>query len=140
MGIEILGQSGIWLYLIIAGLVMLWYFIRFMVTMLVGFISNANKLFREYFHVIALSVRSSGLFLIPVTLILAYLRTPHLMIFTYIGFFIIGAAYILRVVRLFDLFITKRISLLYSILYLCALEILPTLVIYRLVFPLGYEM
>jgi len=140
LDLDIAGYSGIRLYLILAGLIFLWYSLRFLITMLVGFVSQTTRLFSEYFHIIGLSVRSTGLILIPVILILAYLRAPYIMVFAYIGIFVIAAGYVLRIVRLFGLFISKRISVLYTILYLCALEILPTLVLYRLVFPIGHEL
>ena len=137
--LTIAGYSGFRSFLILVGLISLWYLIRYIITMVVGFISQSSRLFQEYFHTIALSVRSIGLILIPIVLVIAYLRTPHLVLVTYLGFALIIAGYLLRVIRLFNLFITKRISVLYSILYLCALEILPILVLYRLVFPIGTE-
>jgi len=51
-------------------------------------------------------------------------------------FFSIGAIalivfYLYRIIRLFLIFIKRNMSILYLILYLCALEILPVLILVR---------
>ncbi len=44
------------------------------------------------------------------------------------GIIVLGILYLIRVLRLFVIFINRNISILYLILYLCALEILPILI------------
>ena len=47
------------------------------------------------------------------------------------GIIIIGLMYLIRVVRLLIIFLNRNISIFYLILYLCALEILPGLIIVK---------
>ena len=44
------------------------------------------------------------------------------------GLIIVGIMYLIRVIRLFIIFLNRNISIFYLILYLCALEILPVLI------------
>jgi hypothetical protein len=47
------------------------------------------------------------------------------------GSLITGSVYLIRVARLFMIFIRKSISIFYLILYLCALEFLPVVVLLK---------
>jgi hypothetical protein len=122
-------------YGLLVGVLAFWYAIKYIVIVFVGSVSGTRAIFMEYFHTLALSTRSIGLFLVPVTLLLAYAKFNLTEICIYLGFAIILGAYFLRTFRLFSLFVTKSISLSYSILYLCGLEILPMLVLFRIIVP-----
>ena len=54
------------------------------------------------------------------------------------GAIVISVHYLIRVFRLFLIFIKRNISIFYLILYLCALEILPVLIVFRFFSGLGY--
>ena len=77
--------------------------------------------------------RTLGLFLLPVSLIVAFtpLAKPQLVIFA--GIFIICIFYILLILRGVKILMRKHFSIFYLILYLCTLEILPLLFLYKLV-------
>ncbi len=122
-------------YLMILGAVLCWYILRYLASLFVGSFSGTKKIFGEYFHTISLSTRNVGLFLIPITLLLAYARFDLSEVLIYAGFTIFFVLYLLRVFRLFRLFISKNISVFYTILYLCALEILPVLILFRIIMP-----
>ena len=124
------------LYLVLMGLILAWYGLKFLVTWLVGYFSGTLRIFEEYFHSFELSSRSLGIFLIPLTILLAYGRFNLDSALILTSLFVILSLYILRIFRLFSLFVSKSVSVSYSILYLCALEILPLLVLFRLLVPL----
>ncbi|MDX2445326.1 MAG: DUF4271 domain-containing protein [Bacteroidales bacterium] len=132
--LNILNYNPIINYLILVGVFILWYFIKFIVLQLIGYISFSQKLFSEYFFSFSLSVKNIALFLIPVSIFEAYIDTGMNHLFIYLGLVIIGLVYLLRVFRLLYLFLIKRFSVLYGILYLCALEILPILILIRILF------
>lgn len=77
--------------------------------------------------------RTLGLFLLPVSLIVAFtpLAKPQLVIFA--GISIICIFYILLILRGVKILMRKHFSIFYLILYLCTLEILPLLFLYKLV-------
>ncbi len=111
-----------------------WLTVRYLVCRLIGLVSLNTTLFDEYFHSILIYNKNIGLFLIPITLGIAYIDPVFNKIFVFIGFGIVLIAYTMRAIRLIRLFISKRISWFYSILYLCALEILPVLLLMKVLF------
>jgi hypothetical protein len=130
--ISILNYSPVINYLILIGIFIIWYFTKYIVLQLIGYISFTQRLFDEYFFSFSLSVKNIALFLIPVSIFEAYIDTGTNHIFIILGLGIIGLVYLLRVFRLLYLFLIKRFSVLYGILYLCALEILPILILVRI--------
>lgn len=133
-GFNILPYSPIINYLILVGVFIGWYLIKFITLGLIGYISHSEKLFNEYFFGFSISVKNITLFLIPVSVFEAYIDVGVNHLFIYLGISLVALVYVLRVFRLFYLFIIKRFSVLYGILYLCALEILPILILIRILY------
>lgn len=133
-GFNILPYSPIINYLILVGVFIGWYLIKFITLRLIGYISHSEKLFNEYFFGFSISVKNITLFLIPVSVFEAYIDVGVNHLFIYLGISLVALVYVLRVFRLFYLFIIKRFSVLYGILYLCALEILPILILIRILY------
>jgi hypothetical protein len=102
--------------------------LRHLLCLLTGEVSGEREVFTEYQLSIYQFYRFSALFIFVVTILISYTK-----IFPAKSYFIAGATvlatlYLIRVIRLFIIFINKNISLFYLILYLCALEILPVLI------------
>ena len=133
-GFNILPYSPIVNYLILVGIFIGWYLIKFITLGLIGYISHSEKLFSEYFFSFSLSVKNITLFLIPISVFEAYIDVGVNHLFIYLGVVLVGLVYVLRIFRLFYLFLIKRFSVLYGILYLCALEILPILILIRILY------
>lgn len=98
-----------------------------------GNISRSVQETLEFLYNMNIYNRVLGLSLLPVSLIIAFtpLAEPGLVIVA--GIFIIGIFYILLILRGVKILMRKHFSIFYLILYLCTLEILPLLVIYKLV-------
>lgn len=127
--------TGFPVFLVIITILLAWLATKYLVCKLIGFISLNTTLFNEYFHSILIYNKNIGLFLIPIAMGIAYIDPAFNKIFVFAGIGIVSIAYILRAIRLIRLFISKRISWFYSILYLCALEILPVLLLMKVFFP-----
>ncbi len=107
------------------------FFLRSLVCGLVGAISLTRDFFNEYVHTIFLINKVLGLVLLPVVIGLPYLPeilTPYLI---YGGLGLLGLSYLLRIYKGLQIIILKGFSIFWMILYLCALEILPIVLIYR---------
>ena len=133
-GFNILPYSPMVNYLILAGVFIGWYLVKFITLRLIGYISHSEKLFNEYFFSFSLSVKNITLFLLPISVFEAYIDVGVNHLFIYLGVVLVGLVYVLRIFRLFYLFLIKRLSVLYGILYLCALEILPILILIRILY------
>ena len=95
------------------------------------------KLFKEYeisteyrINILVFNI-ITGIFLIPLLILIIYLKAN---IYFYFLFFIIGALLLFRLLRSIKIAISKRKnSVLYIFLYFCSLEILPAVIIIKLV-------
>ena len=95
------------------------------------------KLFKEYeisteyrINILVFNI-IIGIFLIPLLILIIYLKAN---IYFYFSFFILGALLLFRLLRSIKIAISKRKnSVLYIFLYFCSLEILPAVIIIKLV-------
>ena len=132
LGTNLLGLDRFWMFLVLCLILMGVYSVKQFITFLVGTISLSRKLFTEYMHNVFLFNKNIGLFLFPVILGMVYMPDFLYSLFFYLGLFILSSAYLLRLIRGFQIFIKEGVSILYWILYLCALEILPILLFLKL--------
>jgi len=121
------------LYLIVsAGFVGL-YILRVISAQFIGLVFLQQRTFSEYLHNVNIYTKVTGLFLLPVVIALQYLSLEYLNLIIWIGLIIIGTLYFLQTLRAFQILIRNNVSIFYMILYLCAFEIAPFLIIYKLV-------
>jgi len=130
------GLEDYLLYFIVFGAITGLYVFRGISTSLIGFIFLKQKVFSEYFHNINIFTKNTGLFLLPIVITLQFLSYEYLAFIIYTGIILIALLYLLQIVRSFQIIIRKNVSIFYMILYLCAFEFAPFLIIYKIVFSL----
>jgi hypothetical protein len=130
-GIEIESIGGFLTWALCFGVVVTAVTLRHFICIITGNVSGQSEIFREYLTGIYHFYRIFGIVSIILSLLILY--TLFLAPGTYFiaGFIIAGLIYFLRVIRLLLIFIIRRVSILYLILYLCALEILPVVIIVK---------
>jgi hypothetical protein len=109
------------------------YVVKIISVRILGFIFEMREAAQEYIYNVVLFNKTVGLILFPVTLCLAYARQlpPDWMVG--IGLVFWGLILVYRFVRLSWIGLSVRgVSFLYIILYLCTLEILPFIVIIKM--------
>lgn len=129
--ISIYGITGIKLYLIGVAVIITAVTLRHFVCIIAGNISDEREVFKEYLVGIYHFYRFTSLFLFIVIIIMTYVLIIPLNLSFTTGLFIVGAMYLVRILRLLLIFINANISIFYLILYLCALEILPVLILFK---------
>lgn len=107
--------------------------IRHIITVITGLISNSMPAFMEYLHKIYVGYRSMGLAIFPVNITISLLYDPPVEILLKTGITIIFFIYIIRIINLLAIFLKNRLPIFYFILYLCALEILPLALLFKLI-------
>ena len=107
--------------------------LRHLTCIIIAGFSGQKNLFREYLAIIYSAWFVAGLitFVLSAIILFTPLENPVFLIIT--GFALIVLLLFLRIIRLLYIFISRHASILYFILYLCALEVLPVLVILKLV-------
>jgi hypothetical protein len=102
--------------------------LRHLVCLLIGVTSGEKEVFSEYLLGVYQFYRFSSSFIFVVLVVLTYTTIFPVKTCFSAGVIVIATLYMMRVIRLFIIFINKNISLFYLILYLCALEILPVVI------------
>jgi hypothetical protein len=105
--------------------------LRHFICVITGNMSDEKEIFREYLISIYQGYRLAGLILLVMSILILYTTFIPINILFHTGFVIVALLYLIRVFRLFLIFINRHVSIFYLILYLCALEILPVVIIVR---------
>jgi len=125
------GFKGFLVWLIAIGIISLAITLRHIVCVLTGAASGQNEIFRKYLLGIYQSYRFGAFFLFIIIVLMTYTRILSGGVLIKSGIIIIGMMYLIRIIRLLIIFLNRNISIFYLILYLCALEILPVLIVIR---------
>lgn len=125
-------QSGLLDVLLIGALIIVAYFVKIIITRILGNIFEVKEAASEYVYNILLFNKTIGLLFFPICLLLAYARQipPDILIWTGIVSWCLMLIYrFLRIVLIG--MANSSISFFYIILYLCTLEIIPFVVILK---------
>jgi hypothetical protein len=120
-------------YLILIGSFISFYVFRAATSSFIGSVFLKQKVFSEFFHNVNIYTKNTGLFLLPVVITLQFLSYQYIPVIVYSGIFVIVTLYLMHIVRSFQIIIRKNVSISYMILYLCAFEFVPFLIIYKIV-------
>lgn len=131
--------SGVKTSLMLGGGVMMIYIIKMIVLKFLGFVFKSQQYASEYIFSVNLYNKIFGLTLFPIVISIPYLRMPgvtpeHII---YLGFSLGGFFYLMRLIRGVVISLKQKISVFYLILYLCALELGPLLLLYKVLVLYG---
>lgn len=125
-GVSPLKQYGF--FLVVVCLV---YSAKFLSSYLLSYVVSNTELDREYFFNIFVFSQTLGVILFPMIILIQFSKYPAEW-FLYPAVIICGGFYVLRLFRGFVISVLEQnIGILYIFLYLCALEILPLLVLVK---------
>jgi len=125
-------KNSFQVYLVCLGMIIGYFLLKRIAYFLTGIMTESNKEVNEYLFSISVYNRILGLFLLPITAIIAFVPFYQPELFMFAGLAIIAVFYLLSLARGAKIFLKKHFSILYLILYLCTLEFLPLLLIYNL--------
>jgi hypothetical protein len=125
------GLKGIIVWLIVLGIISSAITLRHITCVITGITSGEQEVFTRYLLSIYQSYRFGALFLFVINILMSYTKILPVKDFIETGIFVLGLMYLVRVIRLLIIFINRNISIFYLILYLCALEILPVLIVVK---------
>ncbi|MDP4221895.1 MAG: DUF4271 domain-containing protein [Bacteroidota bacterium] len=117
--------------LLALGLVIFGITSRHFICVAAGNLSGKQEAFNEYLFNVYQSYRFSSYVIFVLVVLLLYTVFLPPQVYFIAGLAVLGIFYAYRVARLFLIFLKLNISILYLILYLCALEILPVLILLK---------
>jgi hypothetical protein len=107
------------------------YLIKFLVNYVLALISSSNELGKEYLFNVFIFCQTLGMIIFPLIVLLQLTKYPKEW-FLYPALIIYAVFYGLRIFRSFIISATEQnVGFLYIFIYLCALEILPMLVLIK---------
>ncbi len=119
--------SGILLYLICFGAVLLFFQLKEFIYRLLGFISETGAETSEYIFTMKIYNKMTGIFLLPIVCFMAWAPVGNRTGFIVAGLVIIALLYLKSLQRGMKILLKKQFSVFYLFLYLCTLEFLPLL-------------
>ena len=108
------------------------FLLRRLTCLVTGSVSGEKEAFREYSTVITASWFISGFFFFCISCLILFTPVNHPEMLIMGGGGIFALLYFYRIIRLLIIFIRRSVTILYFILYLCALEILPVLILLKI--------
>jgi len=123
------GDYKILLFLI--GAVMAFFAFKIMITHFIAAVFKGTKEANEYIFNLLMHFKVAGMIIFPLTICIPYIFSSVVPTVSGIGFLVLGLAYLSGIFRGIKILYLKHVSVFYMILYLCALEIVPALILLK---------
>jgi hypothetical protein len=120
-------------FLVCFGILFLFFQVKHMIYKLLGFVSGTHTETREYLFNIQNHNKVLGILLWPLVALIAWLPFKNSWVFILTGLLLTAIIYLIYLIRGARILIKKQYSILYLFLYLCTLEILPLLVLFKFI-------
>jgi hypothetical protein len=131
---ELIGKSEFWLYFIYCclGLSAI-YFVKFMGLKVLGWLFNMQEGANSYIFVVFIMNKVIGIFLLPFVIMLAFMQGPSYSVALVLSWVGVGGLLIYRFILTYAAVRNQvRFNPFHFFLYLCAFEVAPLLLIYKL--------
>jgi len=124
--------ASIKLTVIIMGAFLAALMLRHLTSIILAEITGLKSVYREYMNIIYNTWFADALILFILNAIILFTPVNNPVPFIWSGIIVTSIFLIIRALRLLTIFLNRHISISYFILYLCALEILPVLLIMKI--------
>lgn len=133
IGVSELPFNNLTLGFIIAGGLVFIYAVKMLLIKFIGYIFKVQKEASEYSMLVFLFCNVLGLFMLPLSVLLTFMRQVAPSVFVNVGIFMVASFIVIRIIRgLFLGLNSSRISKFYLFIYLCTLEIMPFVILTKL--------
>ena len=126
-----------WILLYSAAILGAVYFIKYLFLLFSGWVFNVKEATSSYLFIVFLINKIMGIVLIPLLLIIAFSPMALVEVAVTVSMFVVGGMFLYRyVVSLGTIRTSLKVNALHFFLYLCAVEVLPLLLMYKVLFNL----
>ena len=113
--------------------VFLFFGLKSMIYKTMGYVFRVSDLTSEYLHNLFIYGKVLGVLLLPIVICLPYIDPNFHYPLIILGALFFSIAFIMSIIRGMEISVKTNVSVLYLILYLCMLEILPLLIMLKVV-------
>jgi hypothetical protein len=124
-------QSIYFNFVICLTIILLLYMFRYLTAKISGWLLYQHSSFNEYLHSSFLYFKSTGILLLPIITIAAFIDIDKRNTFLFIGCIIFLLTYLSSIYRGTKIMLKKGVLLFYWILYLCTVEFFPLVLLYK---------
>lgn len=125
-------HNGFQWFLVLSILIICLFVIKILVLLLMGFFFQIEKLVKEYLSILYLSYFNTSIILLPLVGALCLAPSRFSSFYIYVTATILGLIFLFQFIRVgTNILTTYRFPKVYLILYLCALEICPLLILIK---------
>ncbi len=118
-------------FLFLALFVLGYYLLKTLVLLILGNIFMVQSKARDYVNEIYASTHLAALGLFPVVVVVIFANNVNESLFEKCMLLAIGLFYLYRTIKMFIIMMNRGLSMMYLFLYLCALEIIPLVLLYE---------
>ena len=118
-------------FLLFTGFFIAWYLWNAIFKQFVGSVFQKQNAFNEYFYNYNIYRKIAGIVFFPIIVINQYIQEEYTFYLVIAAGMLFAIIYLMHILRGLQIFIKNNVSIFYLILYLCALEFLPLLVLYE---------
>ncbi len=108
------------------------YVVKYIFSRLLSFVFNDSSLASEYIFNVSLYNNLLGAILVPILCVIYFTLLSYQSVLMYIAIPLMVIVFLLRLFRLFKMGQIKGVSYFYIFVYICTLEILPLVVLFRI--------
>ena len=106
---------------------------KHLINQFMGHLGDSQIATNQINHHWLINIKNFGFFMLPITAAAAYINSPLDGIVLFLGLATLVFMLILNYIKGFAILFQYRVSVFYGILYLCTLEILPVLIVWKLI-------
>jgi hypothetical protein len=108
------------------------YFVKFCLLKFTGWVSDIQQTINNYIFVIFLVNKITGILLVPIIILLAFLKTGWIPVVTNISFMMLGLLFLSRYIKSYGALENKMpINPFHFVIFILAAEVIPLLLIYK---------
>ncbi len=132
-GIRPAGIDGLGLWGIATGVLMTVSFLKTGIYRFLGWVFNTREATRRFLFEVNLLNKAFGVILVPFIVVIPYVHPQYELLLLVSGLVLFVVMYLIQLLKGVKIILHEPLSVFYMILYLCALEILPIVTIYKIV-------
>ncbi len=106
---------------------------KYLLNIILGYLGSNVIATNQINHQWLINIKNFGFFLLPFSIVATFISSPMDGIVFFMGLFVLIFMLIMNYIKGFAILFQYRISIYYGILYLCTLEILPVLIVWKLI-------
>ena len=132
-GIHPGGLKGIVVWGVAFIVVLIIYLLKTGVYVFLGWVFNTKNETQKFLFQVNLLNKATGIIFLPIIIVIPYVNPDYELMLIEAGGVLFGLTYIIQMIRGAKIILREPISVFYMILYLCTLEILPIVTLFKII-------